>query len=236
MDNKEESEKGIKTNSEEKNVQNAESILKKWYFWVIIVLGILVIFLILRQPKTNDNTNIKPNTKTTESTSTIIHNEKQNNNNIVSSKKDTQDIKEIKNNDTIIISDYEFTLNNVSFSYDVKPANPPSWYSHYEAKSGKVYIFIDANIKNTGKTDLRCDKAYSVKADYNNGYTYDGFNVAEDSDGDFTYANITSITPLETLGDYYLIEVPEEVQNNSETPLSLIFTLKDNSKYKYVIR
>ena len=111
--------------------------------------------------------------------------------------------------DTIHANGYDLTLNNVSLTYKAMPDNPPSHYTYYEAKVGKIYIKIDATIKNTSKVGLDCDEVYIADADYNNGFTYSGFPVADDYDGDFTYASITRIDPLETLGVHYLIDCPE---------------------------
>lgn len=144
-------------------------------------------------------------------------------------------IQEINIGETIITSQIEFTLNGVEFSHDVMPQNPPSFYTHYPANAGQVYIHIDFDIKNLAKSNLECDEVYGVTADYNQGYTYQGGAIVEDTDGDFTYANITSINPLQTLGVHCLIDCPEEVET-STNPLYLIITLNDGSQYKYTIR
>jgi hypothetical protein len=138
---------------------------------------------------------------------------------------------------SITKSDFTFTLNSVSLSYDVKPDNPTStFYSHYPADSGQVYVHIDADVKNTSKQNLECDEIYSVTADYNDGYTYQGFSVVEDTDGDFTYANITSLKPLQTLGIHNLVNCPEEIETNSSAPLNVIIIFNDGTKYKYKVR
>lgn len=144
--------------------------------------------------------------------------------------------KTISIGETVSGNGFDFTLKNVGFTYEAMPENPPTYYSYYEAKAGKIYIKIDANIKNTSKVSLNCDEIYSVTADYNNGYTYTGFAVADDHDGDFTYASITRIDPLETLGIHYLIECPDEVSNNTSSPLVLIISLDGGTQFKYTIR
>lgn len=73
-----------------------------------------------------------------------------------------------------------------------------------------------------------------VKADYNNGYTYDSFTVVDDPTTGFTYSNISTIDPLETKGMRFLIDCPKEVEE-SQNPLFLIFTV-DDKDYKLVIR
>ena len=142
--------------------------------------------------------------------------------------------KEIKIGEVVSTSNYDFTLNKVELSYDVKPDNPPSFYTHYAADQGKVYLHIDASIKNTGKQNLDSDEVYSVKVDYNDGYTYTGFAVPEKGDGDFSY--MTNIDPLETIKLHYLVDCPEEVDTAKENPLFVTITMSDKSEYKYVIR
>lgn len=68
----------------------------------------------------------------------------------------------------------------------------------------------------------------------NDGNTYSGFPIVEDSVTSFTYANISQVDPLETKGMKYLIDCPEEVEKTTN-PLFLILTL-DNQEYKMVIR
>lgn len=69
----------------------------------------------------------------------------------------------------------------------------------------------------------------------NNGYTYKGFNIITDTDGDFTYSNINSITPLQTMGIHCLIDCPKEVET-SENPLVLTIKLRDGKEYLYTVR
>lgn len=142
---------------------------------------------------------------------------------------------EITEGQTITNNMYEFTLNKVEISHDVMPDNPPDFYSHYTAKPGQVYIYVNASVKNLQKQGIECDEIYSVTADYNEGYTYSGFNIITDTDGNFTYASINSIDPLQTLGVHCLIDCPEEVETSTD-PLFLTITFKDGSQYKYTIR
>ncbi len=144
-------------------------------------------------------------------------------------------ISEIKEGQTVITGEYEATLQKVEFSYDVEPTTKAILYSHYQAEGGKVYIHVDMDVKNLKKEDMRCDKICEIKADYNDGYTYSGFAVAEDSSGGFTYSSITAITPLETKGIHLLINCPEEVATSSN-PLVLYITFFDKTEYIYVIR
>ena len=110
--------------------------------------------------------------------------------------------------ETITTDTMEITINKAELSYDVLPDQKPDFYSHYPAEVGKVFIHLDVDVKNLAKQSLSCDEIMTVTADYNGGYTYNGFEVVEDSFSGFTYSNITSIAPLDTLGVHYLIECP----------------------------
>lgn len=128
---------------------------------------------------------------------------------------------------------YKVILKNVEFSYDVEPPKKNILYSHYPAEHGKVYIHVDMDIKNLQKRDIESDEICEIKADYNNGYTYSGFSIVEDMDGDFTYS--TAITPLETKGVHLLISCPKKIAN-SKKPLVLHITFFDDREYIYKIR
>lgn len=146
-----------------------------------------------------------------------------------------EEIPAIQVGETVTTENFEFTLNKVELSYDILPDDTSGFYTHYPAESGQVYIHLDADIKNTQKQNLYCDEIYEVVADYNNGYTYNGHPIVDDATTGFTYANITGIDPLQTLGVHYLIECPEEVET-SQNPLFITITMNDDSEYRYVIR
>lgn len=142
-------------------------------------------------------------------------------------------IKDINIGDVITTDRKEITINNIELSYDVLPKDTSSFYTHYPADSGKVYIHVDTDVKNTQKQNLACDEIMTVEAEYNNGFTYSSITIPEDSSG-FTYANITSIIPLETMGVRFLIDCPQEVEE-TDNPLYLVFKVDEN-EYKYTIR
>lgn len=128
--------------------------------------------------------------------------------------------------ESIVTDDVEITINKAELSYDVLPDNTSGFYTHYEADSGNVYIHLDVDVKNLGKQNLGCDDILTATADYNGGYTYSSFAVPEDSGTGFTYANITSIKPLETLGVHYLFKCPQEVEESTN---SLFITIEPTS-------
>ncbi len=133
-----------------------------------------------------------------------------------------------------ISNDYmEITINKAELAYDVLPDNTSGYYTHYEADQGNVYLHIDVDVKNIGKQNLSCDEILKATADYNGGYTYSCFAVPEDSRLGFTYANITSIQPLETLGVHYLFKCPQEVEESSNP---LFVTIEpSSSKDNYIL-
>lgn len=144
-------------------------------------------------------------------------------------------IQTISLGEKVTTDNFEFTLNKVVLSYNVEPDNPPSYYTYYAASDGQVYIYVNASVKNLTQKNIRCDEVYSVTANYNNGYKYNGFNIVSDTDGDFTYANINSINPLQTMGVHCLVDCPKEVET-SENPLNLTIKLRDGKEFLYTIR
>lgn len=141
----------------------------------------------------------------------------------------------VKKGSTIKTDELELTINKVELTYDVLPDDISDMYNHYEADPGNVYINMDVDIKNLQKKDLPCDEIMTVTADYNNGFTYESFETVEDSITGFTYSNISSINPLETIGMRFLIECPEEVEKETNNSLFLTFKLGKKT-YKYIIR
>ncbi len=127
----------------------------------------------------------------------------------------------------------EITINKAELSYDILPDDTSGFYNHYEADPGNVYIHLDLDVKNLAKQNLPCDEIIKATADYNGGYTYSGQAVPEDGSTRFTYANITSIKPLQTLGVHFLFQCPQEVAE-SQNPLSI--TLEPSgTKDSYVL-
>ncbi len=129
----------------------------------------------------------------------------------------------------------EFSVDYVNITSDVLPPSPGSWYSHYEADSGKVYVDFCVAYKNLDSRDIEADETVSGNLIYADKYEYTGFSMVEkDSRSDFTYSNITSIAPLTTEYVHYLFEVPEEVAD-SGSGIVLKMTIGDKD-YKVVVR
>lgn len=181
-------------------------------------------------PTTENNTNKAVGTVGSVTTTSAPESE-----NVSETVKKDEGIPEIKLGQTISTEDYDFTLNKVELSYRVEPDYKPSYYHYYDAPENEIYVYVNASIKNKKKMSVDCDTIYTATVDYNDGYTYDGFHIADDYDGDFTYANITDIDPLQTLGVHSLISCPEEVET-SDAPLFVTIKIRGGEKYKYTIR
>ncbi|HAT6800105.1 hypothetical protein LVT94_19025 [Clostridioides difficile] len=149
-------------------------------------------------------------------------------------KKEEKKDKEVVVGEKIVSDKMEITINKVEFSYDVLPKVKESFYTHYPAESGKVYIDIAADIKNAQKQELNCSDLLTIEADYNDGYKYSSQTIVEDETTGFTYDNITSIDPLETKGVRFIIDCPDEVKT-SDKPVILNFTF-DGNKYVYKMK
>ena len=130
----------------------------------------------------------------------------------------------------------EIIINNVELVYDVVPDNISGLYTHYGADQGNVYLHIYMDEKKWGKQNMACDKILKSTSDYNSGYTYSGFPVPGDSNTGFTYANITSIKPLETLGVHYLFQCPQEVEESSNPLFVIIEPSSSQDSYILTLR
>ncbi len=192
-------------------------ITKKWWFWVIIIVVLITLIGSFAGDKNETPNSVEQISKT----DTIETTNK-------------SDKIQITEGTKITTDNMQVIINNVELTYDVLPDDTSGYYSHYEADAGKVYICVDIDVTNTAKQNLDCDNIGRVKADYNNGFTYSGFAIVDDPSLGFTYANISSITPLETKGMKWLIECPQEV-DETQNPLFLEFTI-DSEKYIYTIR
>lgn len=137
---------------------------------------------------------------------------------------------------TLIQEDmYEFTVIGYDFGKKIIPPNTPSFYTYYEAKEeGHQYLDLKLNYKNLEATGISADEIASAKIKYAGKYEYTSFSVIEDSDGDFTYANITDVAPLTVGKMHYLFEIPDEVANGTESIVATII-VKGNT-YEFVIR
>lgn len=137
--------------------------------------------------------------------------------------------------ETMSTKNSEFFIDYVNITSDVMPPHPGNWYSHYEADEGNVYVDFCVGYKNMSGKSVGADDVMSAKLKYADKYDYTGFSmIEEDSRSNFTYSNITNISPLSTEYVHYLFSVPEEVENSSDT-IVISFRI-DGNDYTYTIR
>ncbi len=196
---------------------------------IAIIAVIIVVALIVVGSLGSNNSNTSTNNNSAQQNVGTADG----NNNTVETQSTAPQMQSITDGNVITTATKEVTIKKSEFSYDVEPDNPDSFYSHYAAEAGKVYIVLSVDVKNNGKAAIECDELLGVKADYNNGYSYSGFAVVDEG-SDLGYANITALDPLSTQAMKYLIECPEEVET-STAPLFLIITV-DGTQYQYTIR
>lgn len=143
-------------------------------------------------------------------------------------------VKTIALGDVISTDDFDFTLNKVELTYELKPSNTSSVYLSYKAPDGKIYIHVDGSYYNKAKKNICIRDLFTPSADFDNGYTYEGFAVVDDGDNDFTWASSYIVcTPLETCHYHGLIECPELV-GSSDASLKIYLEI-GGEKYEYTI-
>ena len=137
--------------------------------------------------------------------------------------------------DMITTDDYEFTLTNVELTYEVQPPNTSGVYSSYSAESGKVFVHVEADVKNTMQRDIRIDELFNTSVLYDGKYPYSGFTVVNNGDNSFNWAsNYVAATPLETCKAHGIVECPAEVDTSGK---SIVVTLElGDTEYEYTLR
>ncbi|WP_035765023.1 hypothetical protein [Butyrivibrio sp. NC2002] len=138
----------------------------------------------------------------------------------------------LKEGNTVTVGEIcEITLDYTDITGDVMPKNPASFYTHYEADAGKAYVDVCVAYKNTDTSAITADDTMKGRLVYAGKYEYSGFSmIEEDNRGNFTYSNITSISPLSTEYIHYLFEVPDEVKNSGKE-VDVYLTVSDK-EYK----
>ena len=137
--------------------------------------------------------------------------------------------------ETISSDDWDFTVNNVELTYELKPANTNGLYMSYTPESGKVYIHIDGQYYNKSKKNVCIRDLPVPNADYDDGYTYKGFAIVDSGDSSFDWVSSYVICePLTTCHYHGLIECPDVI-DNSDRPLFVTFKMSDGNTYRYDI-
>ncbi len=129
----------------------------------------------------------------------------------------------------------EFFVEYGDITNDVIPPSPASYYSHYEADDGKVYVDVSFFYKSWKKKSIEAKNTISAKLKYAGKYEYDGFTTVEkEKRGDFTYSNLESFKPLIPNYIHYLFEVPSEIEESNDS-VEVEFKIGGNS-YLYKVR
>ena len=129
----------------------------------------------------------------------------------------------------------EFYIEKSNITNKVTPPKASGYYSYYEADNGKIYVDVVFAYKNLESSNADADEVVSASLKYAGKYDYTGFaTIEEDNRSDFTYANITSISPLATEYIHYLFEVPESIRDDSES-IEIYFNI-GGSSYIYKVR
>lgn len=110
----------------------------------------------------------------------------------------------------------DFSIESTNIADTIIPPQASGYYSYYNANEGKTLVDICIAYKNTSTSSVYADDIISGKLFYADKYEYTGFTtIEEDNRSDFTYTNISSISPLSTEYIHYIFEVPVEVQDSS---------------------
>lgn len=230
----------IKKDEKQENTNSSKN--KKILRIVIILIAILVYTIIVvnitikcYENKSSEKSNIN-NSSDDISIDSAKETQDDSGISITQQEKEEGTAAKIKLNDKITKeSKYEMTVVDYEFAKKILPPNTSSYYTYYEAKEdGHQYLDIKLNYKNLDYTDITADEVGSIKIKFANKYEYTSFSIIEDSDGDFTYSNITSIAPLTTGKLHYLFDIPDEVANSSEPIVAYITIGKD--MYELAIR
>lgn len=111
-----------------------------------------------------------------------------------------------------------FELLSIKYTADVLPPNTSGFYTHYavDDPSNDVYYVVYCNLTNDSASDIMSDDMISIRAIFDDKYEYTPIMALEEKDGTgFDYANITSISPMETRKAVFMFEVPKKTQEMS---------------------
>lgn len=134
---------------------------------------------------------------------------------------------------------YNISFEETLFSKKVEPTNPDSYYYYYEPKdsNNNTYLVLKTVIKNLATETLDGEKLPSPKVIYDNKYTYNASAITEEDDGSDLkgYSWYMDIDPLKTKKIWYLVEVPNEIETNTNANLIFQFQV-DGKTYNIKVR
>lgn len=169
----------------------------------------------------------------------INSNDKEDDDISISNKEDNEEASKatkLNFNDTVTKEGkYELTVTGYNIAKKILPPNTSGYYSYYEAKEdGHQYLELKYNYKNLESSGVDADEVATIKIKYADKYEYTGFSVIQDSESDFTYSNITEISPLTVGKLHYLFDIPDEVANGTGSIVATITV--GNDVYEITIR
>lgn len=119
----------------------------------------------------------------------------------------------------------EFSIESITTGKEIIPPKPDRFYTYYESDEGKTYVDICVKYKNLATKDVMADEIGTVTVIFGQIYGYETFSIIEeDNRSNFTYSNITSISPLTTEYVHYLASLPDiAIDSNGSIDLVLDF-------------
>lgn len=137
--------------------------------------------------------------------------------------------------ETIVTDEMELTLTNVELTYEVLPPNTSSVYSRYAAESGKVFVHMEADVKNLMTRNISIEELFITSVMYDGKYPYTGFTVVNKGDNSFDWVgSYVAATPLETCKAHGIVECPAEVDTSGK---SIVVSFEfGGTTYEYVLR
>ena len=139
---------------------------------------------------------------------------------------------EYDDNYTISFLDYLFTQR-------INPSNPDSYYHYYEAqdKSSNTLFVLKTTIKNLGGETLDDDSLPGATLIYDGKYKYELEKITEEDDGSDLdgYSWYMDIDPLKTKKIWYKVEVPLDLENNTDKSLEVEYNI-NNKTYRLKVR
>lgn len=118
-----------------------------------------------------------------------------------------------------------FKILDTDYTSDVLPPNTSGYYSHYpvDDPANDTYFVVYCDLTNLSASNIGADDMISIKAIFDDKYEYSANMALEEKDGTgFDYANITSVSPLETRKGVFMFEIPKKAQDMS-VELSIYF-------------
>ena len=145
----------------------------------------------------------------------------------------TGDDGDVEIGQTFATNTLEFTLNSVEIVDKVLPPDTSGFHTYYEAAEGKRYVFVDLNVKNLGKEEIKFSELYTPTLIYDDGYTYRGQILVLRDQKNFSYANINNLAPLANEFASVMFEVPEEVETSDKAVVITFMAGDSLFRYRY---